>query len=118
MQQGGRLRSQHSNPYLCFALVSPPPIQQGTPLCALLYTTQDSTTWCFHFWKVHTLEKVNLCKLDSRVWDVTALKQQSEQLLMAAPVLLAAMREIPPEPLKFRFCTSKPADKLPCRQLE
>lgn len=60
MQQGGRLQSQLSNLYLRFGLVSPHPIQQGTPFCALLYTTQDSTPRCFQFWKMYVLEMVSL----------------------------------------------------------
>lgn len=62
MQQGNRLPSPLSNLYLCFGFIFPHPIQQGTPFCALLSTTQDSTPpppQRFHFWKMHILENVS-----------------------------------------------------------
>lgn len=67
MQQGDRLQSQLSNLYLRLGLVSPYHIQQGISFCGLLYPTQDSTSWCFHFWKMYTLGTVSLHKRVSRV---------------------------------------------------
>ena len=80
-----------SFPTYTYALVClpPHPIQQGTPFCALLSTTQDSTPWCFHFWKMHTLEKVSFSAQAGQ--QGAGHKQQSEQLVMAAPVLLPAI---------------------------
>jgi len=84
MQQGDGLQSQLSCIHLCFGLVSPHSTQQHTLFCVLLSASQDS----FHSWKMHTLEKASS---SAQAGQQGRGPEQSEQLVMAAPVLLAAV---------------------------